>query len=109
MIYRTFLTDVINPNGSGDDTITLRDWVQTVVYRFDSSKTGAAEREGEWVTIQGDDIINAFERGVDKLLFVDTNFNCINSVTEFLENFSLKDATSGAATNIVDIKMLADV
>ena len=65
--------------GYGDDTITLGDGVDIVVYRFSSI-------DGSWRADDGGDIINDFERGKDKIIFVDvdTNTDSVGSYANFI-------------------------
>ena len=59
--------------GYGRDTITLSDdGAETVVYRFSSDVVTEGSQTG-WIAIDGADTINNFERGVDKLVFVDVD------------------------------------
>ena len=64
--------------GRGNDMITLGADTDEIVYRFNSDNDGA------WQGFDGADVIHNFERGVDKLLFVDTNPNGISSLDNFI-------------------------
>ena len=57
--------------GQGFDTINLGTGAETVVYRFESD--GAARFDGNWQATDNSEMINNFEYGVDKLVFVDVN------------------------------------
>ena len=81
--------DTITTGGGGDvviggygaDTITLSDdGAETVVYRFSSS--GASG----WTATDGGDTINNFDRGVDKLMFVDVDTDTPVDLTSFLQS-----------------------
>ena len=75
--------------GYGGDTITLdSDAVtapasaETIVYRFESD---ARSSDGFWQATDGDDTINNFRRGQDKLIFIDVSDNTpITSLEEFI-------------------------
>ena len=64
--------------GAGNDTITLGAGTKQIVYRFTS------DDNGNWAGSDGSDIIHNFTRGVDKLLFTDTNANGIESLADFV-------------------------
>ena len=53
--------------------ITLGDGTETVIYRFDSTNSGTATARANpgWLAVDGGDVIDDFELGVDKLLFID--------------------------------------
>ena len=68
--------------GIGDDTITLssaKGSAETIYYRFSSGHSGA------WISVDGDDTINNFRRGEDKIVLVDTDSSTI-SLDDFLSN-----------------------
>ncbi len=67
--------------GYGDDTIALGAGADTVIYRFDSSASGG------WRAVDGGDVVTNFQRGIDKLLFVDTTGELID-FAEFLADIS---------------------
>lgn len=66
------------PGGAGDDTITLGAGTKQIIYRFTS------DDNGNWTGSDGSDVIHNFTRGVDKLLFTDTNANGIDSLADFV-------------------------
>ena len=68
--------------GIGEDTITLssaKGSAETIYYRFSSGHSGA------WISVDGDDTINNFRRGEDKIVLVDTDSSTI-SLDDFLSN-----------------------
>ena len=87
--------DTITTGGGGDiiiggygrDTVTLSDdGAETIVYRFSSDVVTEGSQTG-WIAIDGADTINNFERGVDKLVFVDVDGTPID-LAGFLEGTS---------------------
>ena len=95
--------DVITTGGGGDtviggygnDTITLGDGVDTVVVRFDSNADG----EGSYQLVDGGDVINNFEFGVDRLVFVDVNDG--NNPVKDISKFGVGAADSLSVTPIL--------
>ena len=71
--------------GLGDDTITLGADTDEVIYRFDS------DADGNWLGLDGSDVIHNFERGVDKLLFIDNNPDGINDFGDFIAQAQQQD------------------
>ena len=66
--------DDIVIGGYGRDMITLSDdGAETVVYRFASDVATDPDSNTGWTAIDGADRVTNFERGVDKLLFVDVD------------------------------------
>ena len=55
--------------GKGDDKIILDDGKDIVVVTFNSNATAA----GKWALTSGQDVIDNFHRGQDKIIFVDEN------------------------------------
>ena len=65
--------------GYGRDTITLSDdGAETVVYRFSSDAVTDSSSNTGWIAIDGADTINNFDRGTDKLVFVDVADNPVD-------------------------------
>ena len=66
--------DDIVIGGYGSDRITLSDdGAETIVYRFSSERsTDKADKVG-WIAIDGADTVTDFDRGTDKLVFVDVD------------------------------------
>ena len=59
--------DDIIIGGEGDDEISLSDGVNTIIYRFSSVN------DDRWVGIDGNDELDYFKAGIDKLVFVDVD------------------------------------
>ena len=76
--------------GYGDDTITLGDGVDVLVYRFSSI-------DGSWRADDGGDTIIDFERGKDKIIFVDvdTNTDSVGSYANFINYDVASDESLG--------------
>ena len=93
--------------GYGDDTITLGDGVDVLVYRFSSI-------DGSWRADDGGDTIIDFERGKDKIIFVDvdTNTDSVGSYANFInydvsssESLSVKPKTTTDLTTITGVEI----
>ena len=81
--------------GYGDDTITLGDGVDVLVYRFSSI-------DRSWRADDGGDTIIDFERGKDKIIFVDvdTNTDSVGSYANFI-NYDVSSSESLALRPII--------
>ena len=65
--------------GYGRDMITLSDdGAETVVYRFSSDAVTDSTSNTGWTAIDGADTVNNFDRGTDKLVFVDVADNPVD-------------------------------
>ena len=81
--------------GYGDDTITLGDGADVLVYRFSSI-------DRSWRADDGGDTIIDFERGKDKIIFVDvdTNTDSVGSYANFI-NYDVASSESLALRPII--------
>ena len=64
--------DDIVIGGYGRDVINLDDGAETIIYRFSSERVTVSEvsRTG-WIATDGADVVDNFDRGTDKIVFVD--------------------------------------
>ena len=84
--------------GYGGDTITLGDGADTVVHRFWSRNDGA------WRQDDGDDVIDDFEVGVDKLVLVDTDTVSPVDLATFLdESLSGQPGPTGGGRILIQL------
>ena len=85
-------------SGYGGDTITLGDGADTVVHRFWSRNDGA------WRNDDGDDVIDDFEVGVDKLVLVDTDTVSPVDLATFLdESLSGQPGPTGGGRILIQL------
>ena len=78
--------------GYGADTITLGDGAETVIYRFDSDSNA----DNEFRAVDGSDVINNFEAGVDKLVLVDVvDKDGVDAITSFADFADDPDKPTG--------------